>query len=278
MQAVDLDAPEGRRLRLVVRRYRPEFDQGSETARRESLLLTRLLECGLPVPEPVWLDAEGSFLGLPTLVMARLPGRPLLEPKDPVDWANQLAGALARLHALPPDRFADVGVPSRFGASPGIRWDRWSEAMSGSGSLRNRVEAAMAMVPADLRSARRCLIHGDYWAGNTLWVRGRLTGILDWEGAGLGTQGYDVAYCRLDIALSLGRRIADRFLRCYRDASGLPMEGQWFWDLLAADRPMPDPSAWIPAWRALGNRNLTPQLVRRRLRAFIERAVREGET
>src|SRR5437867_1569513 len=68
MHAVDLDAPGGRRLRLVVRRYRPEFDQGSETARRESLLLTRLLACGLPVPEPVWLDAEGSFLGLPTLV------------------------------------------------------------------------------------------------------------------------------------------------------------------------------------------------------------------
>jgi Ser/Thr protein kinase RdoA (MazF antagonist) len=132
-------------------------------------------------------------------------------------------------------------------------------------------------VPEGVKAGPQALIHGDFWAGNTLWVRGRLVGVVDWESAGFGSRGYDVAYCRLDIALSVGRSTADAFLEAYRRSSGLPMEGQWCWDLLAADRPMPDSSVWIPAWHALGHRSLTPGLVRRRLRAFVERAAREAE-
>jgi hypothetical protein len=48
MHAVDLATPSGGGIPLVVRRYRAEYDQGAGTAKRESLLLTRLIECGMP--------------------------------------------------------------------------------------------------------------------------------------------------------------------------------------------------------------------------------------
>lgn len=189
-----------------------------------------------------------------------------------------MARTLAGIHAVPPEGLGELWRPAIFGADSELRWDRWREALAGSGSLTNRVEAAIADVSDEVRTSPPCLIHGDFWAGNTVWTRERLRAVIDWEDAGFGSRGYDVAYCRLDIALSVGRRAADDFLSSYRAASGLPMDGQWFWDLLAADRPMPDPAVWIPAWWALGHRSLTPRLVRRRLRAFIERAAREGES
>lgn len=270
--ALDIVTARGDRVPLVLRRSRSKA-LGPETAEREFRLLDRLFELRLPVPEPIWF---GSVDGLPTVVMARVPGRPLLQPKDPKSWATQLARAQAAIHEVTPEQLGDVRRPAEFGADPDLRWDRWREAMAGSGLLTSRVEAAMARVSPEVRASPACLIHGDYWAGNTIWTRGRLRAVVDWEDAGLGSRGYDVAYCRLDIALSVGSRAADEFLASYREASGFPIDGQWFWDLLAADRPMPDPAVWIPAWWALGHRSLTPRLVRRRLRAFIERAAREG--
>jgi aminoglycoside phosphotransferase (APT) family kinase protein len=273
-QALDIATAKGVRVSLVVRRLGSP-GLGPAAAEREFRFLHRLFELGLPVPEPMWF---GSVDGLPTVVMTRVPGRPLLQPKDPKSWAKQLARTQAAIHSVLPEQLGDVGRPAEFGADPEVRWDRWTEAMAGSGLLTRRIEAAMARVSPEVRASLFCLIHGDYWAGNTIWTRGRLRAVVDWEDAGFGSRGYDVAYCRLDIALSVGRRAADDFLASYREASGLAMDGQWFWDLMAADRPMPDPSVWIPAWHALGHRSLTPPLVRRRLRAFIERAAREGES
>ena len=48
------------------------------------------------------------------------------------------------------------------------------------------------------------LVHGDFWAGNTLWQRHRLTGIVDWEMVARASRGYDVGYTHMDLALSVG--------------------------------------------------------------------------
>jgi aminoglycoside phosphotransferase (APT) family kinase protein len=273
IHAIDVETASGESVRLVVRRARAPEDEGYDRGEREFLLLHRLFELRLPVPEPLWF---GRVDGAPSLVMRRITGRPLLAPADPKGWAGQLARTMAAIHSVSPDRLGDLWRPATFGTDPEMRWDRWHAALARSGLLTERVEAAMARAPRGVRTSPPCLIHGDYWAGNTIWSRGRLRAVVDWEDAGFGSRGYDVAYCRLDIALSVGRRTEEDFLAAYREASGLAMEGQWFWDLLAADRPMPDPAAWIPAWHALGHRRLTPQLVRQRLRAFVERALREG--
>jgi aminoglycoside phosphotransferase (APT) family kinase protein len=48
------------------------------------------------------------------------------------------------------------------------------------------------------------LVHGDLWQGNTLWAGERCEGILDWDAAGVGHPGIDLATLRLDAAVMFG--------------------------------------------------------------------------
>ncbi|MCH8103192.1 MAG: aminoglycoside phosphotransferase family protein [Chloroflexi bacterium] len=117
------------------------------------------------------------------------------------------------------------------------------------------------------------LIHTDYWPGNTVWSRGRLTGIVDWEMPALGEPAYDVAYCRQDLTMLFGLDAADRFRARYEDISGIRIETPHFWDLMVASRAMPDPAAWLPGYHDLGRTDITKRMMRRRFREFISRAL-----
>ncbi|NUP34663.1 MAG: aminoglycoside phosphotransferase family protein [Streptomycetaceae bacterium] len=45
------------------------------------------------------------------------------------------------------------------------------------------------------------LVHVDFHAGNTLFDRGALTGVVDWDGAGRGDRAFDLVTLRFDVAL-----------------------------------------------------------------------------
>ena len=77
------------------------------------------------------------------------------------------------------------------------------------------------------------LIHRDYHPGNTLWSRRRLTGIVDWTQASSGPPGLDVGQMRWNLVAGHGQRVADRFLACYRAASGRALDDQSYWDLVS---------------------------------------------
>ena len=219
---------------------------------------------------------KGRSLAHPALVMTRLTGRPLVDPRHLPAWVGQLGRSLAALHAVPRERFAGLPLDAGPPVASNIRWEGLDALMAGSPTSSGAVVAAAQVRPPGGRLAEPCLIHWDFWPGNTLWVRGRLTGIVDWSTARIGQPEYDVGYCRLDISLSVGAEVAGEFLVAYRGASGRSLENQWLWDLQAASRPLPDPSVWIPAWEGLGRRDLTPGLIRERLRAFIESASRQA--
>ena len=53
-----------------------------------------------------------------------------------------------------------------------------------------------------------------------IWTRGKLSGVVDWSGARIGSRWYEVAYCRADVALLLGVDAADRLTRHYVTISG----------------------------------------------------------
>jgi aminoglycoside phosphotransferase (APT) family kinase protein len=117
--------------------------------------------------------------------------------------------------------------------------------------------------------APRALVHGDSWSGNTLWHRDRLVGVVDWDGCAIGYPGWDVGNCRVDLAMSIGSGAQDVFLGAYEDARGEALRNLAFWDLLAATAAAPDPVQWLPGLHDLGRTDLTPELMRSRLRAFI---------
>ena len=63
------------------------------------------------------------------------------------------------------------------------------------------------------------LVHRDYHAGNVLWRRGKVCGVVDWQAACTGPAVADVAHCRVDL-LDLGTDAAERFTAVWQHASG----------------------------------------------------------
>jgi aminoglycoside phosphotransferase (APT) family kinase protein len=93
-----------------------------------------------------------------------------------------------------------------------------------------RAVAAVRQTPPP---AAMTLIHRDYHPENTLWSRGRLTGVVDWTQASWGPPDLDVAHMRWNLVADHGQQAADRFLACYRATTGRKLGDQPYWDLVS---------------------------------------------
>ena len=71
-----------------------------DLARHEAAALQKAISTGLPCPEVVAFDEDGSACGMPLLLMTHLLGRVDLQPVDFDDWLHQQAEALVRIHSL----------------------------------------------------------------------------------------------------------------------------------------------------------------------------------
>lgn len=273
--AIDIEPPAGARQRLVLRRMTRTTRDVVARIERLWRILAALEKLDLPAPRPVWLDATGEVFGLPALVMTRMPGHGLLAPRDLAAWTGDLARALAALHgadvqAVDEDSLRDAAAVPFWGLlvieaqrEAIATHPRGSEVLAQVHRWRAHAEASMAAT----------LIHGDYWAGNTLWRRGRLTAIVDWDDGRRYQPGYDVGYCRSDLAMLIGSDAPNLFLHAYEAAAGQPVSHLFVWDLLGAVPALPDPAKWLPGYHDLGRRDLTPDLMRARLCAFIDDAL-----
>jgi aminoglycoside phosphotransferase (APT) family kinase protein len=262
---------EGAREAVVVRRY-GEYWQRTDPAacEREFVILGVLTRHGFPVPKPLLLDAQGGPFGAPTVVMTRLPGKPLLAPRDLSDYLEQIAATLARLHSLPVTEFGflreqRVNVERTldvfFGAPDDpLQVAVWSEAKAAWPRVANA-------------SREHSVVHGDFWPGNLLWVRGRLVSVVDWEQPRLGDPAKDVATCRGDISVLFGLDAADEFVRHYRNAGGCRIEELRFWDLLISTYAVKQIEEWATVYPVLGRPELTPAMARDRIREFAESAM-----
>ena len=75
---VHLETEDGRCRSVIVRRYGSYMQRTDPTAcEREFKLLAVLSRLGQLVPRPRYLDASGGPFGAPTILMTRVPGRPL---------------------------------------------------------------------------------------------------------------------------------------------------------------------------------------------------------
>jgi aminoglycoside phosphotransferase (APT) family kinase protein len=267
--ALSLCDRSGAEERLVLRIYGDEaLAWDSNVALREWTALNLLQRAGIACPVPRWYGTSDDLPGRPALLMSRLPGRGGLRAGNLDAGVTQLACALASVHQVSLQEIEARQLES--GVFEELNARSW-EGRFGTDTVA-AVRAVFSAWPgADAR--RKVLLHGDYWPGNVLWNQGRLTGVVDWERVRVGPAGYDVGYCRLDLALSYGQGRADQFYAEYRRASRFELDDLAVWDLAAAWRALPDPAAWLPAWRAVGVTHLTETIVRDRLERFIQRAV-----
>ena len=270
--AVDLDVA-GEHRELVVRIHTlPEHRDGASARRYWNAISGIATTARLPIPHPVHLDAEGLLVGLPCLVMTRLPGSPLARPANEDSWIDQLAGAIASIHdvdvnSLPPGYRRNP----RPAALMDERLKRWPPRILED--LWRDVAVALRSAAPRVPSNGAVLTHHDFWFGNTLWSRERLTGIVDWDSALIDDPAFDVSYARLDMQFVLGDDAPDRLLARYEARRG-PLHAVPFWDLvgmLPAFRYLDD---WAIGYREVGRDEITNDLARERLEAFARAALR----
>jgi len=228
--AVDVAHGGGQIRRLVLRRWaRPgwDSDDADYTVDREVRVLGLLAATAVPVPVVVAADPAGSRCDVPAILLTRLPGHPPRPAEaGAAGFCRQLAETLALIH--------DAGDGVRPGLVPyRLYYDRaraepaaW---MAGSPAWAGAIAAARETPPP----AAMGLIHRDYHPENTLWSRGRLTGVVDWTQASWGPPELDVAHMRWNLVADHGQQVADRFLACYRAVTGRALEHQPYWDLVS---------------------------------------------
>ena len=270
--AVDLEIA-GERRELVVRIYTLEEHRDGAAARRYWAAITGIPEAArLPVPRPILLDAEGALVGLPCLVMTRLPGAPLARPANEGHWIDELARALAAIHAvhataLPPDYLrapepAAVVAARLERSSPKTQEDLWRE-----------VAGALRAAAPNVRSNGSVLTHHDFWFGNTLWTDERLTGIVDWDEARIDDPAFDVAYARGDVHFMFGgdaaARLRDRYEARRGELTDMP-----FWDLVGILPAFRWLSDWVSGYHEVDRSDLTNELAQERLESFVRSALR----
>ncbi|MEV5569368.1 aminoglycoside phosphotransferase family protein [Spirillospora sp. NPDC052269] len=231
--ALVVESGSGSEHRLVLRRWLPRDPLASDgpgaafadceySPEREIAALALLAACEIPTPSLVAADPAGAHCDAPALLLTRLPGHPPRPvPDDLPEVLIQLAAALLPVHALRgaasmppyvPRNRPDLRRPPKHATRPEL-WERACEVASGP-------------VP----DAPSRFVHRDYHPDNTLWSRGRLTGVVDWSDASSGPAGVDVGQMRLRLALRYGVAVADRFRECFDQVAG-GHDQDPYWDL-----------------------------------------------
>lgn len=198
----------------------------------EFSLLGILHRRGIPVPLPVYLDAEGVFFGTPTLVLEYLDGDLDFSDRRLSLRLRNLARAVARLHEIGLDEVIDADVPVL-----GLSLEALiGKAPKNPDSFINekvlRITLANHWPPQQINP--NALLHGDIWNGNLLWQGSRLSGIIDWEDAWIGDPLLDLAGIRLDLACEFGMKYSEFFTSFYSSFRKINLLNLPHWDLVAS--------------------------------------------
>ena len=253
VDVLDIVSPNGQRSRFVVKRLTDEPDPERATADFHGLRIAR--RHGIPAPEPLLLDSTGEVLGMPGIVTRSVRGRQIANPEDPVEWAITLADLLLSIHDVSPNVDERQGIYD--GNELGLYFltGHWPEKMAGH-PLSDTIYSAIRELRSGIRETPPVFLHMDYWPGNVLWLDGRVSAVLDWDAAAYGDPALDVGYFRMNMYLRGIKEAADVFLKHYEAARGSVVT-LGFWELACAARPLPDPAAWIPASREMGDLGAT---------------------
>ena len=248
----------------VVRSY--VYGKRAIKARVEYNALGYLQEVGVPAPKPLYLDAEGTILGSPGIVMSYVPGElieePSQHPSGRITWANEMARTLVRIHSVDcrsnKEKFFDANAEVTWFLRGGKIPEYMRSYPDGTQvwqTVKNHYDNLQPVTPT--------LVHIDYWRCNVLWEHGKISAVVDWEEAGCGDPGIDVGYCLMELVIMGMLEEAMAFLQMYQSLRG-PVPNLIFWALAATARPMYDMDGWI-----------TDIAKEERFRSFIGRSLQQ---
>jgi aminoglycoside phosphotransferase (APT) family kinase protein len=177
---------------MVVRLPRTDWAQGA--FERQARWLP-IIAGSVPLEVPVAMRKGEPAFGYPYEwgVYSWLPGEPVTAGAEPgeAEIARSLAGLLAGLQLVDP-----TGAPAQRRGELRDGWDRpVREALGALGDDidTKAAEAAWdeALTTAAWKGPARW-VHGDLMAANLLVAEGRLSGVIDWEAAGVGDPAVDL--------------------------------------------------------------------------------------
>jgi len=265
--------PDSKVTELVLRCYRDsERERAVERARRDEALL-RAISIRFPfVPRPVLGDPDGKLLGEPLIVLTWIPGSPSRPPRSMTarsHWIDEFARPLATIHAV-----GASDLPT------GIRRDepasavlRGVERRAKDDPISRPILAALHRLLPGMTLGPPSLLHHDYWWGNTVWAKGRLTGVVDWSSARIGDPRKDLALARADLAVSFDLAATVELAARYEQIRG-PVGDLRFWDLVWAVVARQSIDQWLTGYEELGLSSVSRDDAQARIAAFAEQALR----
>jgi aminoglycoside phosphotransferase (APT) family kinase protein len=205
----------------------------------------------------------------PAMLIEHLPGKSRIPDAAPVARLRALGAVVVALQTIVVDGTVPA-LPRRTRPIPGVDFAALRREQP-TRPLLAEAEERVAALPTPGPSTG--LVHGDLWQGNALWDGSTLTGLVDWDCAGVGPPGVDLGSLRCDAALCYGPEAADHVLDGYRDAAGRPAEDVAYWDVVAALSTPPDLDWFVGALHGQGRTDLTRSLLVERRDAFLEAAL-----
>ncbi|MBI1239005.1 MAG: phosphotransferase [Alphaproteobacteria bacterium] len=241
------DAREGLIIRLDPASSLIDTDR-----RTEYRAIEAAFKSGLPVPEPLVLEEDLSWLGQSFSLTREVPGCDASADKFPDahraaigrrKW--QILGEIARLDPIALDLTSTMPATTRETCAM-EQLDYWAGVIEADEIHPNPVAHATirwlrrnAPPPAQKLS----LVHGDFRSGNFLFTQeGAIKAILDWEMAHIGDPLEDLAWSLDPLWSWANPALAgmllphDEAIRCWEDASGLRVDPQAFrwWQIFAS--------------------------------------------
>lgn len=243
VHAVDVLGRTGLRHELVLRRFhdgeRLRTDPWYAPA-NEARVLELLGDSEVPAPRLIAADTDPRVCDFPALLTTRIPGQPIDSPHDMESFLTQLARTLTVIHAVDAAREPALGL---YGAyyDPAVDGERRPPSWSRHPGMWDRVFEVLA-APGPASDAG--FIHRDYHPGQTLWVDGMLTGVVDWTTGCYGPRGVDLGWMGMNLS-DHGLDVAESFLAIHRKVAGRDLHHP-YWDLVnAADLilDLPEPQS-----------------------------------
>jgi aminoglycoside phosphotransferase (APT) family kinase protein len=218
----------------------------------------------VPVPRVLAANLDGDP---PVLLIELMSGSSAIPPERAPSRLRALGAAAAALHTVTVPSTA--ALPRRDRPIDGVDFDQLRASVPEQGLLVRAEHARDAFTP----DSDDGFVHGDLWQGNAMFDGDTLTGLIDWESAGVGPAGVDLGSLRLDAAMCFDLTAADDVLAGWEKEAGCGADDVAYWDVVAALSTPPDIGWFANTIGSQGRPELSRELLEHRRDRFLAAAL-----